>query len=359
MIDSPDARSLPEEALQVLRKQAHRLRHNNKKTWREIAGLVGVGLSTVMNWVAKYNLNDSSITDFAAKKRGRSCGEKRILDGATESLLREMIVKERPADLGIPFGLWSQAAVREAIRIRCGIEMSPRTVYSYLERWGYTSQRPAKMAIERDAEWVQLWMKHEFPAIQARVAAENGILYWADETAVQQGASWAKGYSPKGETPILEMTKKNIGRISMVCASSNEGIAKFSFKEGGFNWQAFKEFLEFLVKDQTDGKKIFIILDNASIHNATAIHDWLEQPDIRQKIELFYIPPYSPDCNPQELINNSLKTKIRSSPPVSRLGDLLKIAHNFMKDLARNPMKIKSHFNPFMTVSLKAMATQT
>jgi transposase len=269
-----------------------------------------------------------------------------------------MIVKERPTDLGIPFSLWSQAAVREAIRIRCGIEMSPRTVYSYLERWGYTSQRPAKMAIERDAEWVQLWMKHELPAIQARVAAEKGVLYWADETAIQQGASWAKGYSPKGETPILKMAKKNIGRISMVCASSPEGVVKFSFKEGGFNWQSFKEFLEFLIKDQADGKKIFMIVDNASIHNATAIHDWLELPEIRQKIEIFYIPPYSPDCNPQELINNSLKTKIRSSPPASRLGDLLKIAYNFMKDLVSNPTKIKNHFKPFMT-SLKLKTIQT
>lgn len=358
MLESPDARSLPEETLQFLRKQAHRLRHNNNKTWKEIANVVGVGLSTVMNWVAKYDLNNPSVTDFAAKKRGRSYGEKRILDAATECLLREMIVKERPTDLGIPFSLWSQAAVREAIRIRCGIEMSPRTVYSYLERWGYTSQRPAKMAIERDAEWVQLWMKHELPAIQARVAAEKGVLYWADETAVQQGASWAKGYSPKGETPILKMTKKNIGRISMVCASSPEGVVKFSFKEGGFNWQSFKEFLEFLIKDQADGKKIFVIVDNASIHNATAIHDWLELPEIRQKIEIFYIPPYSPDCNPQELINNSLKTKIRSSPPASRLGDLLKIAYNFMKDLASNPTKIKNHFKPFMT-SLKLKAIQT
>ena len=342
-----DARKLSEEALQTLRQQAHRLRHAYGKTWQEIAEIVGVSLSTMSGWVARYNLNDSASTEFGAKKRGRSVGEKRILDEATESLLREMIIKERPTDLGISFSLWTQAAVREAIRIRVGIEMSPRTVYSYLERWGYTSQRPAKMATERDAEWVQLWLKHEFPAIQARAIAENAIIYWADETAVQQGASWAKGYSPKGQTPILGISKKNIGRISMVCASSNEGTVKFSFKENSFNWQSFKEFLEFLIKDQTDGRKIFLIADNASIHNAAKLHDWLELPEIRSKLEIFYIPPYSPDCNPQELINNSLKTKIRSTPSATRLGDLLKVAHDFMRNLAESPQKIKNFFRPF------------
>ena len=74
--------------------------------------------------------------------------------------------------------------------------------------------------------------------------------------------------------------------------------------EGSFNAKTFKTFLERLIF-QADGRKIFLILDNLRVHRAKVLQLWLAEQ--RDQLELFFLPPYSPDLNPDELLNHDLK----------------------------------------------------
>ena len=53
---------------------------------------------------------------------------------------------------------------------------------------------------------------------------------------------------------------------------------------------------------------MFLILDNLSVHKSKLVKEWVNEH--KSRIELFYLPPYSPDMNPDELLNQDLKANI-------------------------------------------------
>ena len=74
-----------------------------------------------------------------------------------------------------------------------------------------------------------------------------------------------------------------------------------------FNAVTFQKFLEKTVIEATVGvnnygrkKKILVVLDNAKYHHAKIIQPWLEE--MKDVIELFFLPPYSPDLNAIEML---------------------------------------------------------
>ena len=143
-----DGRSLSEESLEMLRRQAHRLRLEDKRTWSEIASIVGVHLSTVMSWARRFDIGSAAISalEVASAQRGRRFGQHRTLELADEVRLREIVVEGTPSALGLPYALWSRRAVHEAVKVKFGVDMPIRTVGEYFRRWGFTPQRPAKRA---------------------------------------------------------------------------------------------------------------------------------------------------------------------------------------------------------------------
>jgi hypothetical protein len=134
------------------------------------------------------------------------------------------------------------------------------------------------------------------------------VIYWGDETAVAEDGHWLKGYAPAGQTPILAAPSKRHG-LSMISAISNQGLVRFEFIEAAMNTERLIDFMERLMMDTP--QKVFLILDNLKVHHARPVTAWLaERPD---RIEVFYLPPYSPEINPDESLNRDFKTTLRSS----------------------------------------------
>ena len=95
-----------------------------------------------------------------------------------------------------------------------------------------------------------------------------------------------------------------------------------------------------LVKDTR--RKVFLILDNLKVHHSKKVTAWLEAN--HEKIEVFYLPPYSPEHNPDEYLNSDLKQRIRSGLPARSQNDLIKKAHSFMKTLQKRPQHVNNYF---------------
>ena len=95
-----------------------------------------------------------------------------------------------------------------------------------------------------------------------------------------------------------------------------------------------------LIKDST--KKVFLILDNLRVHHSKATQKWLEVS--KDKIEMFFLPPYAPEFNPDEYLNSNLKQRIRSGVPAGSVDDLTKKTRSFMKMLQCRPHHVKKHF---------------
>lgn len=306
-------------------------------TWKEIARVVGVNVGTVLNWSRRYATEGAG--GLVSKTRGRRFLSGRTLTLAQEWQLRSIIVGQNPNQMSLPFALWNRRAVMELVKVLFDIDMPIRTVGEYLLRWGYTPQRPMKRALEQNPLKVEQWINEAYPQIMARAKAEEATIYWGDETAVAEDGYWLRGYAPMGQTPVLAAPSKRHG-LTMISAISNQGLVRFEFIEGAMNTDLMIEFMEGLITDSAG--KVFLILDNLRVHHAKLVTEWLQEH--QAKIEVFYLPPYSPELNPDEYLNREFKTRLRLSDRAQNKSALLEKANAFMEFLKETPQRVMAYF---------------
>lgn len=193
--------------------------------------------------------------------------------------------------------------------------------------------------MEQRPALIRTWLGETYPQIAARAKAEGGILYWGDETAVKEDAHWVRGFAPAGRTPALD-TPARWSKLSMISAITNRGEISFQIVEGSINTERFIEFLERLL--QTAGAKVFLIVDNLRVHHAKLVREWLAER--KDRIEVFYLPPYAPEANPDEYLNHDFKTSLRLEPPSRNDDSLLSKAKRIMNRIAELPDRIRSYF---------------
>jgi transposase len=206
-------------------------------------------------------------------------------------------VDKTPDQLKLPFALWTRDAVRLAIKQRYHIDLPIRTMGDYLKRWGFTPQKPVKRAYEQDPKKLAQWLETDYPEIAARAKQEKAEIEWGDETGIQNDAYNAKGFSPKGKAPIIHLNAKK-SSINMISAITNHGKVRFMLYREKMSSPVLIKFMSRLVKDTP--RKVFLILDNLKVHHSKKVTVWLETN--REKIEVFYLPPYSPEHNPDEYL---------------------------------------------------------
>jgi transposase len=329
----------PEEQYQI-RKNIIRLSKQGKSNV-EIAEILDVSLRHVQNTKKLYA--DGGIAGIKPKTRGRQIGEKRILTPGQEEEIQSLIVEKVPEQLKLPGCMWTRENIRELIRQKYKIEMALSTLGYYLSRWGFSVQRPAKRAYKQDEKKIDAWLNEEFPGISQRAEAENAEIFFGDECGVQNTANYAKGYAPIGKTPIVRVESKKM-KINMLSAISKRGKLRFLLYKNNMNADKLIDFMRRLVRD-TD-KKVFLILDNLSVHHSKRVSAWLLKH--REEIEVFFLPPYAPEYNPDELLNADLKREIgnRAMPRCEK--DLKRNMRSHLKSLQLNPLKVSSFFNaPF------------
>ncbi len=196
--------------------------------------------------------------------------------------------------MGIASALWTRQAVRELISQQFGLRLPIRTVGEYLRRWGFTPQNPVRKAYKQDPEAVAEWLEKTYPAIEQRAAEEGGEIHWGDETGVRSTCQHSRGYARPGETPAGSRFS-----VNMISTLTNTGKVRWMIYTGKMNAALFIVFLTRLIAGAS--KKIFLIVDHLSVHEAAAVREWLV--DKTDRIEVFYLPKYAPERNPDEYLN--------------------------------------------------------
>ncbi len=214
-----------------------------------------------------------------------------------------------------------------------------RAVGNYLKRWGFTPQKPIRRAYEQNPQAVKAWLETSYPAIEKRAKAEDGEIHWGDETAVVNTDVRGRSYAPKGETPVAYAPGSR-AKLSMISTVTNQGKTRWMIIEENFGAERLIEFLEALIKDAD--RKIFLILDNLRAHHSKLVKAWLETR--KEKIEIFYLPSYSPELNPDERLNASLKHAISTTVPEKTKAKLKAAAQKHMTGLANSPEKVCAFF---------------
>jgi transposase len=217
-MENIDARKHNQQTQYELRKQIVRLRKKGLKN-SAVAEIVGITQSHASTIWQKY-LKDG-LQAIKPGKRGRQHGAQRTLITEQEEALQRLLVDKTPDQLKLPFALWTRDAVRSVIKQRYRLDLPARSVGNYLKRWGYTPQKPTKRAYEQDPQRVAQWLEDEYPAIATRAQQEKAEIHWGDETGVNSEAYNAKGYAPKGKTPIIRLNAKK-SSINMISSITNQ-----------------------------------------------------------------------------------------------------------------------------------------
>src|SRR4029078_10443902 len=111
--------------------------------------------------------------------------------------LRSLTVRGCPDYFGLSFALWTRQAVRALIARETGVWLTLPVVGRYLRAWGFTAQRPARRATERQDEAVRAWLENTYPAIACKAKAHGCEIQWADETGLSSRANYGRSFAPR------------------------------------------------------------------------------------------------------------------------------------------------------------------
>jgi transposase len=292
-----DARTLSQDAQEQIRRQAMRL-IDQGRSQSDVARLLDISKQTMSLWRKRYL--QGGWPALRKRKRGR--------------------------------------AVQELIRAKFGVSYTLQGVGKLLKDWGFTPQRPAKRAIERNDEAVRKWKEVEYPQLAVRAKAEKAEIWWADETAAKPECHFRRSYSPKGKTPVVRQSAKRF-HSSMISALNNQGKLEWMALKDPMNSELFLTFLKQMIKFKR--RKVILIVDNLKVHHSKLVTEWCEAN--KERIELVFLPAYSPQINPDEYLNNGLKQALASQQPPKNKPQLDAMVEVFMLLLSA----VKQHMMAF------------
>jgi transposase len=337
MVRDRDFRKLDATTQAELRRVAVRMVQAGK-TRIEAAAAIGVDRHFVGEWVAAVERSGEAA--LAGGRRGRRLDEQKALSREQENRIRHLIAERCPDQVGLPFSLWTRAAVGMLIARETEVRLSSRsTIGSYLRSWHFTPQRPRKRASERREPEVRRWLAHDYPAIARRAQAEGAEIHWGDETGLSNQANYGRSFAPQGKTPVIGRPATRF-TCSMISTLTNRGTLRFMIFDGALNIAIFLIFLRRLLKDAR--RKVFLIVDNLRVHRAKLVTDWVRANSDR--IELFYLPPYAPEHNPEEFMHNDVKPALARQRIPRDKASLKSGLRSYMRSLQRRPARIRAFF---------------
>lgn len=259
-----------------------------------------VSLRAVNQWIARDRAG--GLKALKAKRRGRPIGGGR-LSVKQAARLRTLVIGRMPEQLKLPFYLWTRAAVAELIVREYGIRVSLTSVGRYLKAWGMSPQKPMKRAYERNDAAVTRWLNQEYPAIAREAKREKAVIYWGDEMGLRSDHVTGTSYAPVGQTPVVRATGQRFG-CNMISAITNKGALAFMVFTGKFQAPVFVEFLRRLLR-QVKGR-VYLIVDGHPVHRSRHARQFVEEN--AKRLRLIRLPGYCPELNPDELLNQDVKT---------------------------------------------------
>jgi transposase len=328
-----DARSYSHQTLEEMRLSAVK-RVESGESPEDVAEGLGVNRRTIYRWLSDYHYGG-----IDALKAKPIPGAPAKLDAKQLERLARTVREKTPLQLKFEYALWTRAIIREWIRQEWGVKLSEVSVGRVMKRLGFSPQRPLYRAWQQDPVLVKTWQEREYPKIAARAKREGAMIFFADESGIRSDYHAGTTWSPVGRTPIVKATGSRFS-MNMLSAVHAKGHFRFMTVEGGVNGSVFVEFLRRLIHGME--RKIFLMVDGHPSHKAKVVKRFVEAN--ADRIELFFLPPYSPELNPDELAWAHVKTKIAKVTAQTK-DELKAVVNHVMRKLQKMPHIVASFFH--------------
>jgi transposase len=329
-----DYRKLDQKSQEKIRLQAIKLVRQGKPQIA-VAEFLGIKKQVVSKWWRIYQ--DLGIAGLRMKSRANITDKSKVKEDQAKAV-KKIILEKTPDQLNFGFMLWTREAVRQVLKRNYRIDIGLSAVGRLLKNMGLTPQKPMKKAYEQSSAAVRRWLKEEYPKIQARAKVTRSEIQWGDEMGIRSDDQIGRTYGLRGKTPVVEVTGKRF-RANMISSITNRGKLRFMVFKERFTSAVFIEFLKRLIKGAKN--KIFLIIDGHPVHKSKVVQKWIAEND--GLIEIFLLPAYSPELNPDEYLNQDIKQHTRKTRPQNQ-DDMMDELRSYLKKNQKNPQKIMNFF---------------
>jgi len=269
-------------------------------------------------------------------------GRPKKISGKQIKWIYNAITPKNPLQFKFEFALWTRPMIQTLICNKYGTKLSLASIGRLLAQLGLTCQKPLMRAFQQSPPLVEKWLREEYSEIKARAQKEGADIFFADEAGVRSDAHSGRTWALRGKTPVIATTGARFG-LNMISAVSPKGHLRFMVVPGRVAAYEFSDFLKRLVLGAE--RPIFLIVDGHPVHRSAKVRKLAESHN--GKLKLFYLPPYSPELNPDEYIWNDLKIKNNGVGRMQIAGpDYLKRkVTSHLKWMQRTPDMIRSFFH--------------
>jgi transposase len=230
--------------------------------------------------------------------------------------------------------------VGQIIYQRFEIKLSKASVCRLLGQLGLTPQRPVWRAYQQNPEAVQKWLEEEYPRIQRLARKEKAMIFFGDEAGVRSDHHAGTTWAAKGKTPVVSSTGARFG-LNLISAVSAQGEFRFMVLRGRVGAAQFIEFIKRLLHGMPC--LVFLIVDGHPAHKAKMVTRFIET--VKDRFRLFFLPPYSPELNPDEGVWNDLKNNAIGRQAIHSREHLHGAVISHLRFIQKSPDRVCSYFN--------------
>lgn len=333
MKSAKDGRKLSRSALEGIRIRAVQQVQAGESP-EAVIKVLGFNPRRIYEWLALYRAGG-----WDALKSKKAPGRAKKLSGPQLKWIYKTVTTKNPLQLKFEFALWTRPMIAVLIRKKYGVKLSLASVGRLLSQLGLTCQKPLVRAFQQNPRLVKQWLTLEYPKIKRQAKREKAEIFFGDESGIRSdfhsGTTWGKS----GETPVIRATGQRF-HLNMISAISPRGAIRFMTTKSGVNASVFIAFLKRLIQGASG--PVFLIVDGHPSHRAKKVKAFIE--GLSGKLRLFFLPPYSPELNPDELVWNDVKNNGVGRKIICNPSDLERAVHSRLRLLQKNTDRVRSLF---------------
>ncbi len=328
-----DARKLDHKTLESIRMRAVQQVQNGESP-EVVIRVLGFSRACIYQWLAAYRAYG-----WNGLKAGKISGRPKKLNGTQMRWIYKTVTSKNPLQLKFSFALWTRGMIRTLIRRRFGIQLSLSSVGRLLAQLGLSCQKPLFRAWQQDSSRVDQWLKTEYPRIRRMAKRTKAEVFFEDESGVRSDFHSGTTWAPKGKTPAVRVTGQCFS-FNMISAISPKGSLRFMVVKGSVGAKVFITFLKRLMHSRR--RPVYLIVDGHPAHRAKLVQKYVEST--RGMLRIFFLPPYSPELNPDELVWNDVKNNGVGRSIVNGPSDLHRAIVSRLWFLQKTPERVRSFF---------------